>query len=266
MEYKKPFVYIDTNFSPADALFLQMALNSFDFELVGLSANKTFMSSGAASENILGLVNKNDLYLSVAKNLDDRKSQKDKAIFKSRKDYVEDIDAFENLYEIASDCGRLDIIASGDLSNIAKAIRAYDDFVDYIDHIFLYLGDIKTMDDDQIEDLDTILSSGIELFIIGKNFIDSFALVDSDLEEIFRNNQSLGEICKYYKDSDEKSLISPMLLYLLESPEAFIFEEAALELDKEEKEIRKTNKKIQGYLVNKVNEDSFYEYFKGKLG
>ena len=122
------------------------------------------------------------------------------------------------------------------------------------------------MDDDQIEDLDTILSSGIELFIIGKNFIDSFALVDSDLEEIFRNNQSLGEICKYYKDSDEKSLISPMLLYLLESPEAFIFEEAALELDKEEKEIRKTNKKIQGYLVNKVNEDSFYDYIKGKLG
>ncbi|MCW6679495.1 hypothetical protein NH286_10120 [Anaerococcus sp. NML200574] len=65
MEYQKPFIYIDTNFSPADGLFIKMALDSYDFELVGLSANRSYMSSRAAGENILGLINSEDLFLSV---------------------------------------------------------------------------------------------------------------------------------------------------------------------------------------------------------
>ena len=88
MEYQKPFIYIDTNFSPADGLFIKMALDSFDFEIVGFSANKSYMSSAAAGENILGLVNSEDLYLSVAKNYDDVKSIHDEEFFAPQADYL----------------------------------------------------------------------------------------------------------------------------------------------------------------------------------
>ena len=89
MEYQKPFIYIDTNFSPADGLFVKMALDSYDFELVGLSANRSYMSSRAAGENILGLINSEDLFLSVARNYFDKESAFDDEIFKASGDYLE---------------------------------------------------------------------------------------------------------------------------------------------------------------------------------
>lgn len=262
MEYQKPFIYIDTNFSPADGLFIKMALDSFDFELVGLSANKSFMSSESAGENILGLINDEGLFLSVAKNYDDEKSTKDKEIFVPVGDYLEDCDAFENLYDIASDCGRLDIIASGDVGNIAKAIRQFDDFVDYIDHIFLFIPNLKDLSKDKLSDLDLILSSGIKLFVIEEKFAEKFILSDKDLTDIKKVSPNLEKILADY---DEEPLKSALLLYLSQSPEAFIFEEAGLKVNFDEKFLDRSNSRPKAYLVNKVNEASFYDYLRGVL-
>lgn len=262
MEYQKPFIYIDTNFSPADGLFIKMALDSFDFELVGLSANRSFMSSRAAGENILGLVNNEGLYLSVAKNYDDLESKYDNEIFTAVGDYLEDMDAFENLYDLASDCGRLDIIVSGDLSNIAKACREFEDFTDYIDHIFLLIPDLKDLSKEDLADLDLILSSGIEVFAIDQNFAKNFILEDKDLKNIIKNHPQMEKLLIAY---NEEPLIGALLLYLSQRPEAFIFEEAGLKVNFDEKILEKVNSRPKAYLVNKVNEESFYDYLRAIL-
>ena len=262
MEYQKPFIYIDTNFSPADGLFIKMALDSFDFEIVGFSSNKSYMSSGAAGQNILGLVNSEDLFLSVGKNYDDKKSIHDEEIFTPQADYLEDMDAFENLYDLASDCGRLDIIASGDLGNIAKAYRQYEDFVDFIDHIFLTIPDLKTLSKEDLKDLDLILSSGIELFIIDQKFAENFTLDQKDLESIIKNHPQLEKLLKAY---DEEPLTGALLLYLSQSPEAFIFDAAGLRVNFDEKILENASNRPKAYIVNKVNEESFYDYLRGIL-
>lgn len=262
MEYQKPFIYIDTNFSPADGLFIKMALGSFDFEIVGFSANRSYMSSASAGENILGLVNSEDLYLSVAKNYDDRKSKHDEEIFAPRKDYLEDMDAYENLYDLASDCGRLDIIATDDLSNIAKAYREFEDFVDYIDHIFLSIPSLKSLSKEDLADLDLILNSGIELFIIEEKFANDFILNKNDLKNIIENHPQMAKLLKSY---DEEPLTGALLLYLSQSPEAFIFEEAGLRINFDEKTLDQASNRPKAYLVNKVNEESFYDYLRGIL-
>lgn len=262
MEYQKPFIYIDTNFSPADGLFIKMALDSFDFELVGLSANRSFMSSRAAGENILGLVNNEGLYMSVAKNYDDLESKYDNEIFTAVGDYLEDMDAFENLYDLASDCGRLDIIVSGDLSNIAKACREFEDFTDYIDHIFLLILDLKDLSKEDLADLDLILSSGIEVFAIDQNFAKNFILEDKDLKNIIKNHPQMEKLLIAY---NEEPLIGALLLYLSQRPEAFIFEEAGLKVNFDEKILEKVNSRPKAYLVNKVNEESFYDYLRAIL-
>ena len=262
MEYQKPFIYIDTNFNPSDALFIKMALDSFEFELVGLSANRSFMSSAAAGENILGLVNSEDLFLSVARNYDDKKSEKDRKIFNPQADYLEDMDAYHNLYDIASDCGRLDIIATGDLSNIAKSIRRYEEIVDYIDHIFMVLPDIGKTSENDLNDLDLILSSGIKLFLIDQKFTEDFTLTGENLGKPKAEGKTLRKVLEDY---DGQALTGPLLLYLSQSPEAFIFEERGLRVNFAEKIITKDSKRPKAYLVNKVNEESFYDYLKSKL-
>lgn len=262
MEYQKPFIYIDTNFSPADGLFIKMALDSFDFELVGLSSNRSYMSSAAAGENILGFVNNEDLYLSVARNYDDKESKFDEEIFTAVGDYLEDMDAYENLYDLASDCGRLDIIASGDLSNIAKACREFEDFTDFIDHIFLLIPDSKSLTKEELTDLDLILSSGIELFAIDQSFAKNFILEEKDLKNILKNHPQMEKLLKSY---DQEPLIGALLLYLSQRPEAFIFEEAGLKVNFEEKILEKVNSRPKAYLVNKVNEESFYDYIRAIL-
>ena len=262
MDYEKPFLYIDTNFAPDEALMTYMATKSYDFELVGLSSNRSFMSSRAAGENILGLVNNEGLYLSVAKNYDDLESKYDNEIFTAVGDYLEDMDAFENLYDLASDCGRLDIIVSGDLSNIAKACREFEDFTDYIDHIFLLIPDLKDLSKEDLVDLDLILSSGIEVFAIDQNFAKNFILEDKDLKNIIKNHPQMEKLLKSYA---EEPLIGALLLYLSQRPEAFIFEEAGLKVNFDEKILEKVNSRPKAYLVNKVNEESFYDYLRAIL-
>ena len=262
MEYQKPFIYIDTNFSPADGLFIKMALDSFDFELVGLSANRSYMSSKAAGENLLGLVNNEDLYLSVAKNYDDQESKYDDEIFTAVGDYLEDMDAYENLYDLASDCGRLDIIASGDLSNISKACREFEDFIDFVDHIFILIPDLKDLSKEDLADLDLILSSGIDIFAIDQNFANNFLLEEKDLKNIIKNHPQMEKLLKSY---DQEPLIGALLLYLSQRPVAFIFEEAGLRVNFEEKSIERSGSRPKTYLVNKVNEESFYDYLRAIL-
>ena len=66
MDYEKPFLYIDTNFAPDEALMTYMATKSYDFELVALSTGSGIMNTKLAAENIVGLMADDGLYLSVA--------------------------------------------------------------------------------------------------------------------------------------------------------------------------------------------------------
>ena len=144
MEKEKPFVYIDTNFSLSEMMMLKLAFNSNEFEIVGISSVNSFMDANSAALNILSMTCMEDLILPICEgSFSNLKNQEiltrgdNSVIFDKKDDYLSEEDPEDFLYNLAKDCGRLDIIATGPLTNIAKAIVKYDDFVDYIDHIFI---------------------------------------------------------------------------------------------------------------------------------
>ena len=124
MDYEKPFIFIDTNFGLDEALMIKMAFNSFDFEILGMSTSDGKMNPVLAAENIVGLSTEEGLFLPVAagKPFSDY-HHLDKEIFSTTKDYIEKMPAYENIIDKAEDCGRLDIIATSGLTNIAKALE-----------------------------------------------------------------------------------------------------------------------------------------------
>ena len=64
---------------------------------------------------------------------------------------------------------------------------------------------------------------------------------------------------------NEEPLIGALLLYLSQRPEAFIFEEAGLKVNFDEKILEKVNSRPKAYLLNKVNEEGFYDYLRAIL-
>lgn len=285
MEREKPFVYIDTNFSLGEALMLKLAFNSFDFELVGLSTISSFMDAKTAAENIVGMSELEDLYLSVSQgesvNLSDQEillRGEDHEIFKNVKDYVEEEEASKNLYDLAQDCGRLDIIATGPLTNIAKALRDYEDLEDYIDHIFILGSTFSTGDVTATAEYnfftdplaaDEILNRGIDIFILPLDLSKSLVLNNDLLKDLKSKDQVTKKILDAYRMRPEelRDLGPALLLYLVLTPEAFIFEEDGLRVNtKEERgKVYRTNQRKKAYIANRVNENSFFEFLKAGL-
>jgi inosine-uridine nucleoside N-ribohydrolase len=286
MQREKPFVYIDTNFSPGEQLMLKLAFSSFDFEIVGISTISSYMDSLSAAENIVGLNEKEELYLSVVKgeekNLSDQdiiiKGENEK-IFENFSDYPEDMDATSHLIQIAEDCGKLDILATGPLTNIAKALREAPELEDYISHIFILgstfsRGDVTNFSEfnfftDPIA-ADEILNSSIECFILPLELSKSIILSDDLIKELEGKDENLDIILKTYKNLDEdlREVGPALLLYLLQVPQAFIFEEEGLKvnLKLERGKVERVNSRKKAYIANRVNEESFFDYLKGNLG
>lgn len=285
MHKEKPFIYIDTNFSPADALMLKLAFNSFDFEIVGISTVSSFMDAKTAAENIVGMSEREELFLSVSSgathNLMDQEillKSENKHFFSNEKDYVEDEDTTKNLYDLAQDCGKLDIITTGPLTNIAKALREHEDLEDYIDHIFILgstfsLGDVTNEAEynfftDPIA-ADEILNTSIDVFILPLELSRSLVLNDRYLKYISKDDKITRKILNLYKNMPEdlRDLGPALLLYLVLTPEAFIFEEDGLKIETKQgrgKVIRTSSRK-KAYIANRVNESSFFDFIKASL-
>lgn len=285
MHKEKPFIYIDTNFSPADALMLKLAFNSFDFEIVGISTVSSFMDAKTAAENIVGMSEREELFLSVSSgathNLMDQEillKSENKHFFSNEKDYVEDEDTTKNLYDLAQDCGKLDIITTGPLTNIAKSLREHEDLEDYIDHIFILgstfsLGDVTNEAEynfftDPIA-ADEILNTSIDVFILPLELSRSLVLNDRYLKYISKDDKITRKILNLYKNMPEdlRDLGPALLLYLVLTPEAFIFEEDGLKIETKQgrgKVIRTSSRK-KAYIANRVNESSFFDFIKASL-
>lgn len=285
MQREKPFIYIDTNFSLSEQLMLKLAFNSFDFEIVGISTVSSFMDSKNAAENIVGMSEMEELFLSVSKGADKNLSDqeilirgKNHTIFENKTDYVEEHDVIDNLFEIAQDCGKIDIVASGPLTNIAKALRKYKQLEDYISHIFILgstfsLGDVTNDAEfnfftDPLA-ADEVLNSSIETFILPLELSNSLVLRKDFIKELENKDKSLSKILNQYKKIDEnlREVKACLLLYLLQRPEAFIFEESGLrvsdKINRGKVERVDTRKKI--YIANRVNENSFFDYLRENL-
>lgn len=285
MKKEKPFLYIDTNFSCGEALMLKLAFNSFDFEIVGISTVSSFMDADFAAENIVGMSEREELFLSVTsgskKNLMDQEillRSNNEHIFSNKKDYVEEIDSTKNLYELAKDCGKLDIITTGPLTNIAKAFREYEELEDYIDHIFILgstfsLGDVTNDAEYNFftdpKAADEILNKGIEIFILPLDLSKSLVLKDDLIKALPKKDKITNEILEMYKKEPEdlRNLGPSLLLYLLLTPEAFIFEEDALKVStKEERgKVYRTDTRKKAYIANRVNENSFFDFISSRL-
>lgn len=285
MQKEKPYIYIDTNFSPADALMLKLAFNSFDFEIVGVSTVSSFMDAKTAAENIVGMSEKEELFLSVSSgathNLMDQEillQSENKYFFSNKIDYVENEKTTKNLYDLAQDCGKLDIITTGPLTNIAKALREYEDLEDYIDHIFILgstfsLGDVTNEAEynfftDPIA-ADEILNSSIEVFILPLELSKSLVLKDKYLKTLSQDDEITRKILKTYKNMPEdlRYLGPALLLYLVLTPEAFIFEEDGLKIDSKDQrgKVIRTSSRKKAYIANRVNENSFFDFIRASL-
>ncbi|MDD7306127.1 MAG: nucleoside hydrolase [Peptoniphilaceae bacterium] len=285
MQREKPFVYIDTNFSLGERLMLKLAFNTFDFEIVGISTVSSAMDAKVAAENIVGMSEIEDLYLSVCQgenvNLKGQEillKEKNEKIFANVKDYVEDENAIKNLYDLAKDCGRLDIITTSPLTNIAKALREYDDLEDYISHIFILgasfsAGDVTSDAEynfftDPIA-ADEIFNRGIDIFLLPIDLSKSVVLNDAMLDQLKDSDQVTKTILDDYRKSPEelRDLGPALLLYLVLTPEAFIFEEDGLSVNTKEQrgKVYRTNKRKKVYIANRVNENSFFEFIKATL-
>lgn len=285
MKREKPFLYIDTNFSLSDQLMLKLAFSSDDFEIVGISTISSSMSEKMAAENIVGMSEREELFLPVApgekNNLLEQKillKGEDQEIFKNEIDYPEEDEACDKLYDIASNCGKIDILATGPLTNIAKALRKYEDLKHYISHIFILGGTFSfgdVTDDAEFNFFtdpiaaDEVLNSGIEIFLLPLEISKSLVLKDDFLRDIRKDGNILQTILNEYKilDEDKRELKSLVLYYLLNKPQAFIFEEESLKVEKKiaRGKVTKADGKNKVYIANRVNENGFFDFLKENL-
>lgn len=285
MEKEKPFVYIDTNFTLSEMLMLKMAFNSNEFEIVGISSVSSFMDADFAAKNILSMANMEDLILPICsgassnlKNQEILIRGENSVIFDKTKDYLSDERCEDFLYNLARDCGRLDIVATGPLTNIAKTIVKYDDFLSYIDHIFILgtnfsLGDVtKNSEFNFFTDpkaANIVLKEDIETFILPIDISNSLTLPDEILEKSI-SDPVFEKIKDLYKSlpKNEREIKAGLLLYMLIKPQAFIFEEKAIKVneDFDRGSIVETNSKNKKYLANRVNDQTFFDFLSDRLG
>lgn len=285
MEREKPFVYIDTNFSLSEILMLKMAFNSNEFEIVGISSISSFMDSDFAAKNILSMANMEDLILPICKGSSSNlKNQEiltrgeNSVIFDKKKDYLSEESPEDFIYNLAKDCGRLDIIATGPLTNIAKAILKYDDFVTYIDHIFILASNFSSGDITKNSEFNfftdpkaanIVLGEKIETFILPLDISNSLSLPDKFFEKstsdlIF---EKIKDLYKLYS-KNEREVKAGVLLYMMLKPQAFIFEQKAIKVneDFDRGSIVEINSKNKKYLANRVNDQTFFDFLEDRLG
>ena len=277
MDYEKPFIFIDTNFGLDEALMIKMAFNSFDFEILGMSTSDGKMNPVLAAENIVGLSTEEGLFLPVAagKPFSDY-HHLDKKIFSTTKDYIEKMPAYENIIDKAEDCGRLDIIATSGLTNIAKALEEAPEIEDYISHIFILGGETdEEVSGTFIEDpeaVDKILNTSIDLFLLPLGIANEPLLSDDMIVKLYGKDKNLDTILDEFKNEplENRLLKAPLLLYLTQAPEAFIFEESGFgvitsDLEGEVGSLYRTNSRKKNYRVTRVNEEVFYDFLLGSL-
>lgn len=285
MEKEKPFVYIDTNFSLSEILMLKLAFNSNEFEIVGISSVNSFMDAKSAALNILSMTCMEDLILPICqgssfnlKNQEILTRGENSVIFDKEDDYLSEENPEDFLYNLAKDCGRLDIIATGPLTNIGKAIEKYDDFVDYIDHIFILGSNFSSGDITKSSEFNfftdpraanIVLKERIETFILPIDLSNSLSLPD----EILKENSSdpvLNKIKEIYKiyPKNERELKAAILLYMVVKPQAFIFEEKSIKVneDFDRGAISEISSKNKKYVANRLNDQTFFDFLIDRLG
>lgn len=254
-----------------------MAFNSFDFEILGMSTSDGEMNPVLAAENIVGLSTEEGLFLPVAagKPFSDY-HHLDKEIFSTTKDYIEKMPAYENIIDKAEDCGRLDIIATSGLTNIAKALEEAPEIEDYISHIFILGGETdEEVSGTFIEDpeaVDKILNTSIDLFLLPLGIANEPLLSDDMIVKLYGKDKNLDTILDEFKNEplENRLLKAPLLLYLTQAPEAFIFEESGFgvitsDLEGEVGSLYRTNSRKKNYRVTRVNEEVFYDFLLGSL-
>lgn len=284
MEKEKPFVYIDTNFSLSEMLMLKLAFNSNEFEIVGISSVNSFMDANSAALNILSMTCMEDLILPICegsssnlKNQEILTRGENSVIFDKKDDYLSEEKPEDFLYNLARDCGRLDIIATGPLTNIAKAIEKYDDFSDYIGHIFILGSNFSSGDITKSSEFNfftdpkaanIVLKENIDTFILPIDLSNSLSLPDKILKKTDSDSvlNKIKEIYKMYP-KNERELKAAILLYMVVKPQAFIFEEKSIKVNEEfdRGSITEISSKNKKYVANRVNDQTFFDFLLNRL-
>lgn len=270
----KPFLFLDINYKLDDRLMLSEVLESEKFELIGISANNRHYSSNDVADRLLEDFFDYGISMPIAKtnelNIKDQKiiTTKLENNDKKNKDYIEEDEAIDYIYKAAKDCEVMDIITTGPLTTIAGAIEKYEDFTDYINHIFILGGaflkgdvtndaEINIYNDPLAADI--VFRSNIDVFLLPIDLSNTIILKD----EIIANHKENSLIREYMRlPEDQRYISAALLFYMYLTPEAFIFEEMGLKVDTKYQrgKLKEDNDRKKNLVANKVNIDSFYEF------
>ena len=97
-------------------------------------------------------------------------------------------------------------------------------------------------------------------------------LSDDMIVKLYGKDKNLDTILDEFKNEplENRLLKAPLLLYLTQAPEAFIFEESGFgvitsDLEGEVGSLYRTNSRKKNYRVTRVNEEVFYDFLLGSL-
>ena len=97
-------------------------------------------------------------------------------------------------------------------------------------------------------------------------------LSDDMIVKLYGKDKNLDTILDEFKNEplENRLLKAPLLLYLTQAPEAFIFEESGFgvitsDLEGEVGSLYRTNSRKKNYRVTRVNKEVFYDFLLGSL-
>ncbi|MCI5839805.1 MAG: nucleoside hydrolase [Peptoniphilaceae bacterium] len=282
MSEKNFSLIIENNFTPDDALALQLALNMDSFTLLAVTGVSSKNSAEYAAENSLGLIRENGLYIDVLKgedkNLDGQKiiiNENKKNIFEADDDYI-DKNILNEIYSMASLEGLLDILCFGPTTNLAKALMNDENLANKINRVFISGGTFskgnvtKNAEFNFFTDpksIDFILKQNFETYILPIDVSETVFMSEKLFNKLKNKDEKVDKILSMFKNEKVSSLSSTLLFYMYLKPEAFIFEELAFSVNIKENRgsISKKTSNKKKYVANRVNQESFYKFLEENL-
>ncbi len=217
-------VWIDCDPGIDDALTLIAAYLEDRFEVVGISSVSGNVSSEKGKNNICEICEILDWEVPIFKGNDKKISQEiyiENKFTKNSLGYHVNNNTFENygtmlseeLYLAAKESEKLDIIAIGPTTNIAKAVVDYPDIVNYLDNIFIMGGSLNggnitsNAEFNVYSDpkaLSLLLENDLNIFLFSLDLTTKFSFTKDYLQGLNKNNTSY------------KSLVDDMLEFLID--------------------------------------------------
>ena len=288
---------IDTDPGTDDSIAIVMANKCDEFEVVGMTTCSGNVDIEYTTKNALALLSMMDWDIPIAKG--DGKSLSYENRFatvhgkkgmgdiefdeKDIKYDLEDDLAHDFIYKVAKDCGKLDLLFIGPLTNLAKALQKYPDIKEYIGDVFVMGGGLDVGNITKYAEFNIyvdpvaaniVFDSGLDVYLIGLNLTEKAKIVKEDLKDI----KPVDKTRKFVLDvfdfmfnrstthgyNEDALMHDALALYAYIRPDAFIFEHLPISVKEKGDEKGETyidsSKEKNVYFAKEFNMDAFRKY------